>query len=183
MPNLKIEYLKKEELRPYANNAKIHTGEQVEQIKNSIKQFSFNDPIAIWGDCEVVEGHGRLLAVMEMDDVKEVPVIRLDHLTDEQRKAYALVHNKLTMNTDFDFDLLGIELDGIGNIDMTDFGFDDKVGEYIDNFFSAGEDNQIERVGDYDEEHELIVKTHRKGKYDALITYLKKNEIEYIEND
>lgn len=43
MPNLKIEYLKKEELRPYANNAKIHTGEQVEQIKKSIREFGFND--------------------------------------------------------------------------------------------------------------------------------------------
>ena len=132
MANLKIEYLKKEELKPYVNNAKIHTGEQVEQIKNSIKQFSFNDPIAIWGDCEVVEGHGRLLAVMEMDDVKEVPIIRLDHLTDDQRKAYALVHNKLTMNTDFDFDLLGIELNNIVNIDMSDFGF-----EKIENLFST----------------------------------------------
>ena len=125
MQNLKIEYLKKEELKPYANNAKIHTGEQVEQIKNSIREFGFNDPIAIWHENEIVEGHGRLLAVMEMDEIESVPVIRLDSLTDEQRRAYMLVHNKLTMNTDFDFDLLGIELDGIGNIDMTDFGFEE----------------------------------------------------------
>lgn len=124
MTNLKIEYLRKEELKPYANNAKIHTGEQVEQIKKSIREFGFNDPIAIWHENEVVEGHGRLLAVMEMDEIESVPVIRLDSLTDEQRKAYMLVHNKLTMNTDFDFDLLGIELDGISNIDMSDFGFD-----------------------------------------------------------
>lgn len=182
MGRLKIEYVPTESLKPYANNAKIHTAEQIEQIKKSIREFSFNDPIAVWKDNEIIEGHGRVIAATELG-IESVPVIRLDSLTDEQRKAYMLVHNKLTMNTDFDFDLLGIELDGIGNIDMTDFGFDDKVGEYIDNFFSAGEDNQIERVGDYDEEHELIVKTHRKGKYDALITYLKKNEIEYIEND
>ena len=121
---LKIEYLKKEDLKPYANNAKIHTGEQVEQIKKSIEEFGFNDPVAIWHDNEVIEGHGRLLAVMEMDDIKEVPVIRLDELTDEQRRAYMLVHNKLTMNTDFDIDILKMELDEIVGIAMDDFGFE-----------------------------------------------------------
>lgn len=122
--NLKIEYLNKEDLKPYANNAKIHTGEQIEQIKKSIEEFGFNDPIAIWHDNEIIEGHGRLLAVMEMDDIEQVPVIRLDGLTDEQRKAYTLVHNKLTMNTNFDFGILEIELDEIADIDMSDFGFD-----------------------------------------------------------
>lgn len=119
---LKIEYVPKESLKPYLNNAKIHTAEQIEQIKKSIEEFSFNDPIGIYGDNEVVEGHGRLLAVMEMDDVKEVPVIRLDHMSSEERRAYALVHNQLTMNSGFNFDLLQEELDSL-SIDMGDFGF------------------------------------------------------------
>lgn len=123
MDRLKIEYVPKETLKPYLNNAKIHTAEQIEQIKRSIEEFSFNDPIAIWHDNEIIEGHGRLMAVMEMPEISEVPVIRLDGLTNEQRRAYMLVHNKLTMNTDFDIDLLNIELDDITNIDMTDFGF------------------------------------------------------------
>lgn len=122
--DLKIEYLNKQDLKPYANNAKVHTAEQIEQIKRSIAEFGMNDPIAIWHDNEIVEGHGRLLALMEMDDVEQVPVIRLDDLTDEQRRAYMLVHNKLTMNTDFDVDLLDIELDNILDIDMGEFGFD-----------------------------------------------------------
>lgn len=126
---LKIEYLKKEELKPYANNAKVHTADQIEQIKNSIKEFGFNDPIGIWGENEVVEGHGRLLAVMEMD-IDEIPVIRLDNMTDEQRKAYAIVHNKLTMNTDFDMDILNMELDDIIDIDMSEFGFENDVISY-----------------------------------------------------
>lgn len=125
---LKIEYLSKNDLKPYANNAKIHTPEQVEQIKKSIREFDFNDPIAVWHDNEIVEGHGRLLAAMEMDEVQTIPVIRLDGLTDEQRKAYMLVHNKLTMNTGFDFELLDIELkeiaEGLDSLDMADFGFD-----------------------------------------------------------
>ena len=113
----------KKQLKPYANNAKLHPAEQVEQIKKSIRDFGFDDPIAIWGKNEIVEGHGRLLAVMEMDDIDKVPVIRLDHLSEEQKKAYALVHNKLTMNSGFDFNLLQIELESI-SLDMTDFGFE-----------------------------------------------------------
>ena len=129
---LKIEYLSKEELKPYANNAKIHTAEQVEQIKHSIEQFGFNDPIAIWHDNEIVEGHGRLLAVMEMPEIETVPVIRLDELTDEQRRAYMLVHNKLTMNTDFDIDILNLELEDIVDIDMTNFGFNNLSFDDLD---------------------------------------------------
>lgn len=121
---LKIEYLDKNSLKPYANNAKIHTPEQIEQIKKSIQQFGFNDPIAVWGENEIVEGHGRLLAAMQMDDISTVPVIRLDELTDEQRRAYMLVHNKLTMNTGFDFGMLEQELENLLDFDMADFGFD-----------------------------------------------------------
>lgn len=130
---LKIEYLNKEDLKPYANNAKIHTGEQIEQIKNSIEEFGFNDPIAIWHDNEIIEGHGRLLAVMEIDDIEQVPVIRLDDLTDEQRKAYMLVHNKLTMNTGYDFLLLRDELDTIVTVDMSKYGFSTELIDDIDN--------------------------------------------------
>lgn len=127
--NLKIEYIDKNELKTYANNAKIHTAEQVEQIKKSIQEFGFNDPIAVWKDNEIIEGHGRLMAVLEMDDITEVPIIRLDNLSDEQRRAYMLVHNKLTMNTDFDIELLGLELDDIIDIDMEQYGFDLDIDE------------------------------------------------------
>lgn len=108
---LKIEYVPIEDIKPYANNAKTHPAEQVEQIKKFIEQFGFNDPIAIWHN-EVVEGHGRLIAATEMG-IDTVPIIRLDNLTDEQRRAYGLVHNKLTMNSGFNFDLLQMELENI----------------------------------------------------------------------
>lgn len=122
--DLQIEYIQVKDITPYKNNAKIHTDEQIKQIKNSIKEFGMNDPIAVWGkDNTIIEGHGRLIACKELG-IKEVPIIRLDGLTDEQRKAYTLAHNKLTMNTDFDVDLLAEELDNICNIDMRDFGFD-----------------------------------------------------------
>lgn len=121
---MEIIKLKIEELKPYKNNAKIHTAEQIEQIKKSIEEFGFNDPIAIWGkDNLIIEGHGRLEAIKQLD-YKEVECIRLDHLTDEERRAYTLAHNKLTMNTDFDLEMLNVELDDILNIDMQDFGFE-----------------------------------------------------------
>lgn len=121
---MEIIKLKLNDLKPYENNAKIHTKEQIEQIKKSIEQFGMNDPIAVWGDKNlIVEGHGRLEALKELG-YDEVECIRLDHLTDEERKAYTLAHNKLTMNTDFDFDILNMELDDIDTINMADFGFD-----------------------------------------------------------
>lgn len=147
---LQIEYVKKDELKPYVNNAKIHTGEQVEQIKKSIEDFGFNDPIAVWKDNEVIEGHGRLLAVMEMDNIDEVPIIRLDNLTDEQRKAYTLVHNKLTMNTDFDAFMLDLELQDLTDFDFDFYGFekdafdDGFIDDLMDEAVAAKNDNPLE---------------------------------------
>ena len=119
---LKIEYVDINSIKPYKNNAKLHPQEQIEQIKQSIEMFGMDDPIGIWKD-EIVEGHGRLIACKELG-YTEVPIIRLDHLTDEERKAYTLVHNKLTMNSDFDMDILNDELMNFDTIDMSDFGFD-----------------------------------------------------------
>ena len=119
---LKIEYVPIGSIKPYKNNAKLHPKEQIEQIKKSMQEFGNIDPIGVWHN-EIVEGHGRFQAAKELG-IDIVPVIRLDELTDEQRKAYALVHNKLTMNSDFDLDILSAELDDIFDIDMSDFGFD-----------------------------------------------------------
>lgn len=124
---LTIEYINKNELKPYVHNAKIHTEEQVGQIRKSIEQFGFNDPVAVWKGNEIIEGHGRLLAAMQIESIKQVPVIRLDGLTDKQRKAYMLAHNKLTTNTGFDVDILRQEIIDIADdIDLTDLGFNER---------------------------------------------------------
>ena len=124
---LKIEYMPIGSIKPYKNNAKLHPKEQIEQIKKSMQEFGNIDPIGVWHN-EIVEGHGRFQAAKELG-IDIVPVIRLDELTDEQRKAYALVHNKLTMNSDFDLDILSDELDKIFDIDMSDFGFESDFDE------------------------------------------------------
>ena len=119
---LKIEYLPVTELKPYENNARKHAEADVEAIKKSIEEFGFNDPIGIWHDT-IVEGHGRLLAAQELE-MAEVPVIRLDHMTDEERRAYALAHNKTAELSEWDFEMLDTELEDIFDIDMSQFGFD-----------------------------------------------------------
>lgn len=122
MDNLKIEYVDINTLKEYEKNAKLHPQEQIEQIKKSIQEFNMIDPIGVWKDNSIIEGNGRYKACMQLG-IKEVPIIRLDHLTDEERKAYTLAHNKLTMNSDFDFDILDKELNDILDINMQDFGF------------------------------------------------------------
>ena len=145
---LKVDYIPIEQLKPYEKNAKIHTQEQIEQIKKSIQEFGMNDPIGIWGkDNLIVEGHGRLQACKELG-MKEVPVIRLDDLTDEQRRAYTLVHNQTTMNTGFNMNILADELDNI-DIDMSELGFLDSEEVDLDDFFTEPEEpNEKEKETD-----------------------------------
>lgn len=122
---MKIEKVNIDSVKVYPNNAKIHTAEQIEEIKKSIQKFGNNDPIAIDENSFIIEGEGRYLAQKDMG-MKEIEVIRLTQLNEEQKVAYMLVHNKLTMNTGFDLDLLEEELSKISSIDMKEFEFDIK---------------------------------------------------------
>lgn len=122
---MKIEKVSIDSIKVYPNNAKIHTAEQIEEIKKSIQEFGNNDPIAIDEKGFIIEGEGRYLAQKDMG-LKEIEVIKLTHLSEEQKVAYMLVHNKLTMNTGFDIDILEEELAKISNIDMQEFEFDIK---------------------------------------------------------
>ena len=127
MMELKIEYIPVEQLTPYEKNARKHTSADVDKIKQSIRQFGFDDPIGIWGKKNIiVEGHGRLAAAKELG-YEKVPCIRLDHLTDEQRRAYALAHNKTAELSTWDFGKLEMELADMTDFNMGDFGFDFSV--------------------------------------------------------
>lgn len=122
MNELRIEYIPLESLTPYEKNARLHTEVDLATIENSIKEFGMCDPIGIWSDKNViVEGHGRMLALKALGHT-EAPCIRLDHLTDEQRRAYALAHNKTAQMSKWDFEMLDSEIAEL-DLDMTDFGF------------------------------------------------------------
>lgn len=130
---MQIIRVKLEDLTPYANNTKKHTPEQIEQIKNSIQAFGNNDPLGIAGDNNtIIEGHGRYLALKELG-FSEAYCIRLDHLTEKERKAYAIAHNKINMNTGFDNDMLTVEFDSLQDIDfdLELTGFEDWEIEHL----------------------------------------------------
>ena len=125
MEPLKFEYVPIDSLTPYEKNARKHGDFDVSIIKKSIETFGFNDPIGVWGDKNIiVEGHGRLLAAKELG-MTEVPVIRLDHLNDEQRKMYALEHNRSAEMSTWDVDTLLEELENLKDFDLEALGFEE----------------------------------------------------------
>lgn len=101
MDELKIEYIAIDKLTPYENNTKIHIKKQIEHIANSIKQFGFNDPLGIYGESNIVlEGNGRIEAA-KLLKLKELPCVRLDHLSADEMRAYVIAHNSLNLETGF----------------------------------------------------------------------------------
>ena len=142
---MRIETVNIDSLTPYEKNAKMHPRDQIEQIKKSIEMYGNNDPIAVWGENNViVEGHGRYTALRELG-YKTVDIIRLDHLTDEQRREYMLVHNQTTMNSGWDIDLLAGELEGL-DFDGFDFGFDLDLDDLFEDEKEIEEDEIPEKA-------------------------------------
>jgi ParB-like chromosome segregation protein Spo0J len=146
---LKIEDIHISKIEPYKNNAKNHPIEQIEQIQASIMEFGNCDPIALWenseGVYEIVEGHGRFLALCNLG-VDTVPAFFLNHLTDEQRRAYTHIHNKLTLNSGFDTEKLLLDINSIYSIDFSDYGFvvDDIDWDNVDDLSSYKEPEKKE---------------------------------------
>lgn len=124
----KIEMIKVDKLIPYINNARQHSEDQVLQIAASIKEFGFNAPILIDSDQGIIAGHGRVQAAKKLG-LTEVPCVRLDHLTDIQRKAYILADNKIALNASWDSQLLSVEIQTLKESDfdvlLTGFSMED----------------------------------------------------------
>ena len=151
---MEIVKIKIKDLTPYEKNAKLHPKEQIEQIKLSIQKYSMCDPIGVWGEKNIiVEGHGRYLALKELG-YDQVECIRLDHLTDKERKEYTLVHNKTTMDTGFDLDLLVPEL---AELDLSDFDFDFGIED-------EEEETEIVEDDDLDEQERLFKERMARGE-------------------
>jgi len=155
---LKIEYLSLDELTPYEGNVKRHPKEQIAQIAESITDYGFNDPIAIDENGLIIEGHGRYEACKELG-MDKVPVIRLNGLTDEEKREYIIVHNKITMNSGFDMKKLKLELNKLPKFKfdtykldfkfMQDHDYKKKTRESVLNILNLGY-AQFEGVGKYD---------------------------------
>jgi DNA modification methylase len=122
---MKIEQRPIEKLIPYINNSRKHSDEQVAQIAASIKEFGWTNPILVDGDNGLIAGHGRLLAARKLG-MDKIPVIELAHLSENQKKALIIADNKLALNSDWDNNLLMIELSELNNddYDLSVLGFD-----------------------------------------------------------
>ena len=120
---MQIEQVPVEKLIPYVNNSRTHSEEQVAQIAASIREFGFNNPVLIDKDDTIIAGHGRIQAARKLG-LAEVPCVRLEHLTETQRKAYIIADNRLALNAGWDSELLRLELHELdGNIDLNLLGF------------------------------------------------------------
>ena len=148
----RVQEVSLELLRPYENNAKIHSDKQVKQIAESIKEFGFLSPCLIDEDFNIVAGHGRVMAA-EMLGLKTVPCVFIEGLTETQRRAYILADNRLTELGEWDFDKVQLELRELADMDfdieLTGFEIEDyeEPKEIIEDDFSE-EVEPITKLGD-----------------------------------
>ena len=128
MPDLTIIELPVGALVDYANNSKEHDRANVDAIKASIEAFGMCDPVGVWrnpeGEYEIVEGHGRKMALQELGH-DTVPCIDLSHLTDEERRVYSHVHNQTALMGDLDLEIAELDFDGTEFDAIPDDDFDE----------------------------------------------------------
>lgn len=134
-----------DKLIPYARNSRTHNDEQIAQIVASIKEFGFTNPILIGGDDVIIAGHGRLLAAQRMG-LKEVPVIRLPHLSETQRKALVIADNKIALNAGWDEEMLALEMKELSELDfdLDILGFSEEELKELDTFGEPAPEPQTE---------------------------------------
>ena len=142
------------DLIPYANNSRVHSNEQVNQIASSIKEFGFLNPIIVDGENGIIAGHGRVMAANKLG-IKELPCVDASHLSEAQKKAYVIADNKLALNAEWDFDLLKIEIESLQEddfkLDLLGFDVDELNG--ILGFDDIAEEDEEESEQDYEDKY------------------------------
>lgn len=173
MNELKIEYLNPADLTPYEQNTRKHAPEDIEQIKKSILDDGFNDPIGIWGEKNIiVEGHGRQIAALELG-LDKVPVIRLDHMTDDQRRDYGIRHNRTAELSAWDFGKLEEEIAAL-EIEGHDFtGLNFEFGD--GNLFNYMNNDSFTDRGKYESDIFTVSLNFEKQYEEEVIEYIKEN--------
>ena len=114
-------------LVPYARNARTHSKEQILQLRSSLREFGFVNPVIVDKDYNIIAGHGRVLAA-KAEGMTEVPCVFAEHLTEAQKKAYILADNRMAMDAGWDEELLKVELESLQEMayDLSLTGFDEK---------------------------------------------------------
>lgn len=129
---LQVVYKEVDDLIPYARNSKIHDETNVNLIAGSIKSFGFNNPVLLDGENGIIAGHGRVLAAKKLG-MKQIPTIELQGLSETEKRAYIIADNRLTEKSEWDKELLSLELQDLNElgVDLNSIGFDDKEFENI----------------------------------------------------
>lgn len=170
LPKKKIPYSWSDvkDLIPYANNARIHSESQIKQIAASIKEFGFINPVIIDDKNGIIAGHGRVLAA-ELLKIEKVPVIKVDHLSEQQKKAYILADNKLTLNSEWDMQMLSIELLDLKNndfdINITGFSMPELKSIFGD---SDGEGSSGDNSGEQKTEYLIVIECDNEEQQSKL---------------
>lgn len=114
------------DLIPYAFNNRKHPEQQIDRIANSIKEFGFNQPIVIDESNVVLVGHGRLAAALKLG-LQEVPVVKIESLSEAKKKAYRILDNKLQNDSEWDFANIEMELNRLEELDfdLAEWGLDE----------------------------------------------------------
>lgn len=107
-------------LIPYARNARTHSKEQILQLRSSIREFGFLNPILCDKDFNIIAGHGRILAAKE-EGLEKVPCVFVEHLTEAQKRAYIIADNRLALSAGWDAEMLAVEL---ADLELADFDLD-----------------------------------------------------------
>jgi len=115
-----------DKLVPYVRNARTHSKEQILQLRSSLREFGFVNPVIVDKDLNIIAGHGRILAAKE-EGIVEVPCVFAEHLTEAQKRAYIIADNRLALNAGWDAEMLSVELADLrgSDFDITLLGFDD----------------------------------------------------------
>jgi ParB-like chromosome segregation protein Spo0J len=170
----KIEILKTDLLIPYARNSRTHSEAQVAQIAGSIREFGFTNPVLIDAENGIIAGHGRIMAAQKLG-LAEVPCIRLDHLTETQRKAYVIADNKLALNSGWDDSMLALELaelqDVDYNLELLGFGKDELNSIFTEEEKKITDDVKIPTC------FEVIAECNDEGEQNMIYNILTEKQI------
>jgi DNA modification methylase len=118
-----IEHLDPGSLRPWAKNARTHSKKQLRQIAKSIETFGFTNPVLIDQHGTILAGHGRVEAAKSLG-MAAVPCLRIEHMTEAEKRAYVIADNKLALNAGWDEELLAQELQGLLATENLSFDLD-----------------------------------------------------------
>jgi ParB-like chromosome segregation protein Spo0J len=158
----RLEIVAIDKLKPYENNARTHSPEQIDKLRASLREFGFVNPILIDSDYGIIAGHGRLMAA-QAEGMTEVPCVFVEHLTDAQKRAYILADNRLAELAGWNIELLQMELlDLEVNFDMSDFGFE----------IEPPSENKERIEANYDENISVLVKCEDEAQAQTLFDRL-----------